>query len=124
MFVTSVLYYSIAAPTKISLLCLYRRIFAVQSFKRMSLLVGLLVVLWWLAATLANIFSCRPAELLWDLSLEGRCFNFNLFWFSIGIIETIIDIIILLLPIKMVMGLQMSRRNKIVLSLVFLLGGL
>ncbi len=124
MFVTSVLYYSVAAPVKISLLCLYRRIFAVQSFKRMTLLVGLLVVLWWLAATLANIFSCMPFELLWDLSLKGRCFNFNLFWFSIGIIETVIDIIILLLPVKMVMALQMSRRNKTVLCGIFLLGGL
>ena len=124
MYVTSVLYYSIAAPAKISLLCLYRRIFAVHSFKRMSLLVGLLVVLWWLAATLANIFSCMPVELMWDLSLKGRCFNFNIFWFSIGIIETVIDIIILILPIKMITGLQMSRRKKIVLSGIFLLGGL
>lgn len=90
----------------------------------MSLLVGLLVVLWWLAATLANIFSCMPVELLWDLSLDGRCFNFNIFWFCVGILETIIDITILVLPIKMVMGLQLSRRNKIVLSGIFLLGGL
>ncbi|KAF7513473.1 hypothetical protein GJ744_008767 [Endocarpon pusillum] len=123
MYVTSVLYYSVAAPAKISLLCLYRRIFAVHSFKRLSLLVGLLVVLWWLAATLANIFSCMPVQLMWELSLKGRCFNFNIFWFCTGIIETVIDIIILILPIKMIMRLQMSRRKKIVLSGIFLLGG-
>lgn len=124
MYVTSVLYYAVAAASKISILCLYRRIFSVHSFKRMSLLFGLLVVLWWLAATIANIFSCMPIELLWDLSLDGRCFNFNIFWLSMGVVETIIDILILFLPIKMVMGLQLSRRNKIVLSGVFLLGGL
>lgn len=124
MYISSILYFSIAAPTKISILCLYRRIFSVPSFKRASLLVGLLVVLWWTAATVADIFSCMPVQLLWDLSLEGRCFDFNIFWFSMGVLETIIDIIILVLPIKMVLALQLSKRNKIVLSGIFLLGGL
>lgn len=41
-----------------------------------------------------------------------------------GAIEVVIDTVILALPVRMVLGLNLSRKRKISLVLIFLLGGL
>lgn len=41
-----------------------------------------------------------------------------------GAVEVLIDSIVLALPIRMVMGLQLSRKRKLSIVFVFLLGGL
>jgi len=41
-----------------------------------------------------------------------------------GALEVVIDTIILVLPVRMVLGLQLSPKRKILLLFIFLLGGL
>ena len=68
--------------------------------------------------------ACIPVAKFWDPTIAGTCINFNIFFLVNSIIETILDFVILVLPVPMILGLQLSRHNKVVLSGIFLLGGL
>ena len=49
------------AAIKLSILLMYRRIFWVDcSFRLQSLLVGIVVVMFWLATTVATLTNCIP----------------------------------------------------------------
>ena len=123
-FTSAILYFSIVTAIKLSILLMYRRIFAVTSFRNHSLIVGAVVMVWWLVGTIATMVSCIPVERLWvGPSAGGYCFNFNIYWMAMGAVELIIDSYILVLPIRMILNLQLSRKNKILLCGIFLLGG-
>ena len=56
--------------------------------------------------------------------MSGYCYNYNQFLLEITIPDIFLDTIILLLPMKPVMQLQISRSRKVLLSAIFLVGGL
>ena len=105
---------------------MYRRIFAVDpSFRLQSLLLGLFVSAFWLSATISTLLNCRPLKYSWiGLSWQEYCFNYNIFWMATGAIEVAIDTAILALPVRMVLGLQLSPKSKVSVIFIFLLGGL
>ncbi|KAK4164704.1 hypothetical protein QBC43DRAFT_300171 [Cladorrhinum sp. PSN259] len=109
---------------KISILLLYRRIFATPEFRRTCLIMIGISTAYFVAAQVTNLCACIPIDLFWNRTNKGgRCLNFNLFSFIIGLIEIVLDIAILTLPIRAVLSLQMPRKTKVMVSGVFLLGG-
>lgn len=125
-FVSTILYFAIVASTKISILLMYRRIFSVDpSFRLQSLILLGVVSAFWVATTVTTLLNCQPVKYNWlSLSSDRYCINYNIFWMASGIVEVVIDALILALPVRMVSRLQMSRRRRFLLLLVFLLGGL
>lgn len=124
-FITAILYFSVVTAIKISILLMYRRIFSVDYFRLESLLVGIIVVVWWIVGTIATIISCLPIDRLWmGPSAGGYCFDFNIFWMAMGAVELVVDILILLLPVNVILGLRMSKQQRVLLVGIFLLGGL
>ncbi|QSZ34446.1 hypothetical protein DSL72_006038 [Monilinia vaccinii-corymbosi] len=116
------LYFSVLAAIKISILLMYRRIFS-ASLVRSFWTFSSLVVVWWLVGTIATCISCIPASRFWvGPSAGGWCFNFNIYWVVMGVLEIIIDIGILVLPIGIVVGLQMPNSQKVMVAGIFLLG--
>lgn len=79
---------------------------------------------WFVAAFITNFIICLPVDLFWHRLKPGKCLNFNLFYLLIGVFETVIDVLILALPIRAVFGVKMSMKTKLVVSSIFLLGGL
>jgi hypothetical protein len=121
----AMLYFSLIGTIKISILLMYRRIFVVDSFRQQSLVLGVIVVLWWLSGTVATAVYCVPLQQFWiGPSAGGYCWNYNIFWMVMGVIEVIIDTTILLLPVRRVCPLQLTLQTKILVIGVFLLGGL
>ena len=120
------MYFSVVSAIKVSILLLYRRIFSINdAFRTQSTLVLLIVFLFWLAATIATLLNCRPLKYSWiGLSEKEYCINYNIFWMVTGATEIVIDTIILALPVRMVLSLQLSLKRKVSVVLVFLLGGL
>ena len=53
-----------------------------------------------------------------------RCFDLNAFYVAGAALALASDVIILMLPMPVVWRLQVSKNQKIGLSVVFLLGGL
>lgn len=124
-FIVTALYFTIVTAIKVSILLMYRRIFSIdESFRLQSLLVGVVVLAFWIAATIATLLHCRPMNLRWISLSDEHCFNLNLFWMVTGVVEVVIDTVILALPVRMVLGLNLSRKDKVSVVFVFLLGGL
>jgi hypothetical protein len=118
-------YFSIAATTKISILLMYKRIFAVNTvFRRLIFAEIAIVAAYWIGCTLANLLNCVPTYYVWINSLSDPryCFNYNIFWFASGICEALIDVLIILLPIRIIHGLHLSTKHKIAVSSVFMVG--
>lgn len=126
-WLSSVFYYCIVCAAKMSILFLYKRIFSISvPFRRQVYAVIAIVTMYWIAIVLADIFTCIPFKYSWinSNSPAPYCANFNLFWFSTGIIETVLDVVIISLPVGMVAKLHLSMRKRIGLGGVFLLGAL
>jgi hypothetical protein len=126
-FTSSILYFTIAGSTKLSILLMYNRLFSVnQSFRWQLMVVSLLVVGFWVGCTVATLTNCIPLKWSWLNSLSDAryCFNYNIFWMASGACEVLIDVMILALPMQVVWELQLSRRKKATVACIFLLGGL
>jgi hypothetical protein len=78
-----------------------------------------------IAFTLVTIFQCRPVSYTWDKNIKGgKCINFNGGAWANGAINILQDILIVALPIQEVRKLQLERKKKIGLYIMFGLGGL
>ncbi|KAI1823889.1 hypothetical protein F4861DRAFT_301591 [Xylaria intraflava] len=109
---------------KISVCLLYRRIFATRSYLTLSTIAMGVATAWFVSVFIVNLIICIPVDLFWNRKKGEECLNFDLFYLLIGIFETIIDTLILVLPIRAVSNLKMSLKTKIVVSGIFLVGGI
>lgn len=124
---TTLLYFFITSTTKLSILLLYRRIFAVSKpFRLQIYIAAAAVVAFWIGSTVADLLNCIPLDWTWkNGAADPRyCVNYNTFWLVTGIFETLVDSAILALPLSMVSKLHLDRSKKYGLAGVFLLGGL
>ena len=123
---TQALYYCAQVLIKISLLLLYHRLFSVNRHFQAALFVaGALVVMWWVASFWDTVFECVPVQASWDKSIKNaKCQSIRKAALGTGISNLILDVLFLLLPVPMIWRLQISRRIKVSLTGMFLLGGL
>ncbi|KAH9904611.1 hypothetical protein F4778DRAFT_780583 [Xylariomycetidae sp. FL2044] len=86
--------------------------------------LGVLILCYWLGCTIADITNCIPIAYTWLNSLADPryCFNYNHYWFAAGITEVCIDVLIILLPIRVVLGLQLNKKQRFAVLFVFALG--
>ncbi|KAK3936346.1 hypothetical protein QBC46DRAFT_395292 [Diplogelasinospora grovesii] len=125
-FATSVLYFTIAATTKLGILAMYNRIFYISDAFRYQLwAASFLVAGFWIACTVATLTNCIPLEWSWINSYADPryCFNYNIFWMAAGACEIVLDVLILTLPISVVLRMRLSMRDKLTVAGIFLLGG-
>ena len=111
---------------KISILMLYRRIFDTKAFRRKSLVVGVICLVWCMLAVCIDIFQCRPFNAAFDheLLFTYHCIDLQWFYWGITACSVGLDVVILCLPIYEVWMLKLSKQKKIMLSGIFLLGGM
>ncbi|KAI2631513.1 hypothetical protein GGS26DRAFT_591385 [Hypomontagnella submonticulosa] len=126
-FTCSVLYFTVAGATKLGILLMYHRIFAVSTAFRYQLFVASALVLgWWVGCTVAALRKCDSLEtgLRSTLNDPRHCFNFTVFWLAAGICELVLDAAILTMPVSVVVRMRYTLRQKLVVSGIFLLGAL
>lgn len=114
------------AMAKISILLLYRRIFTTAAFRTATVVVGLAVVAWAIAAILALIFQCRPVSGLFnpDMIFSKSCVSLSAYYSSVSGLNMALDIVVLCLPLWMVWHLKLDASQKVMLSGIFALGAL
>ena len=134
-------YWPVIALAQASILFLYRRLFLTTHFRFTSLALIAVVAAWGIVASIIEIFyPGHPINYYFGDSI-GTTFNvtYLTFWrmlenfryrsaadfdsVAMSIIELVVNILILTLPISEILKLQLSRRKKFGLSVVFLLGG-
>lgn len=126
-FSCSVMYFTVCGATKLGILLMYHRIFAISTAFRYQLFISsALVIAWWVGCTIAALRKCQSLEigLASTLNDPRYCFDFNVFWLASGIAEILLDVLILTLPVAVVVRMRYSLRRKLMVSGIFLLGAL
>lgn len=111
---------------KISLLFFYHRLCPERNFRILvQTLVGLFCI-YALVYAMISMFGCQPINASWDLAAQatGKCVDKFGFFLAASVANVIMDIVILLLPLRIVVPLQIPRRQKISLLFLFTTGGL
>lgn len=123
-WVSQQLYALVQLTIQISILALYARVFPTRWF-RIAVRVGITTFIVQDAIYIAMvIFRCSPMDAIWDVRVTGRCLDLNRIGFSGAILHIVEHFILLVLPLYELWKLNLSRRKKIQLCLVFTLGSL
>ncbi len=113
------------SAAKFSILFLCRRIFySDKKFRKANTFVGLLCLLWFIAATLGCSLVCIPPRKFWLPHVDGTCVKLQDWIAAIEAPNSAIDFIMIALPIRVVKDLRLSWWHKLALSMTFILGGL
>lgn len=116
---------STVATAKLSILSLYRRIFFVtETFRRDSLIIGMVVLGCWIASVLGSLLGCSPVSGGWRVDVQSNCIDFAAFFLGLELVNCILDLAILWLPLRIISGLQMPLKRKLELAIVFTMGSL
>ena len=124
-FGSTLTYTFVTTAAKLSLLFLYKRVFMLRvTWFRWAWWASVaLVGLYGLALFLNNLLCCypKPPSAMWGGDLGACKFN-KTEPVVMGFLNAGVDFAVLLLPVRMVWGLQMRRRQKWAISGVFGLG--
>ena len=111
--------------TKISILCFYLRVFPKKEFRIATYVAIGFNVAYLIVFVLISVFQCNPlkgAYLRWDGEHDYQCNNINAQGWAAAIVNMILDIIVMMLPLRELYGLNLSMRKKIGLLCMFSLG--
>ena len=77
------------------------------------------------ACVTASIFQCGPIHKAWDVTgkVPGYCINVNALFFANAALDIFQDAVIYVLPMRMLYQVQIPKRQKIALMIVFAVGG-
>ncbi|EEH23452.2 hypothetical protein PABG_05663 [Paracoccidioides brasiliensis Pb03] len=121
-FIAQIFYKPALGFTKISILCLYHRVFVSPPYPRIFQVAIVLISLWAISTTLATIFQCVPLEASWNKKVNGKCIHKNAFWYGYAVTNTTTDFIVFLLPIPALVKLHLHWKEKVGVVGVFALG--
>ncbi|KAF2203656.1 hypothetical protein GQ43DRAFT_411195 [Delitschia confertaspora ATCC 74209] len=108
---------------KLSFLFFYRRVFSAQTKSKYYIDFGIAFVFCANTALLfATIFSCTPIARAWNPILRGHCIHPRILPWLSGVLNSVTDIYVLVLPASLLWGLHLELERKIKLLAVFGLG--
>ena len=85
-------------------------------------IIGVTLV-YYIMSTFITAFSCSPHEKIWNpLVTDGHCLDNNALVLVTCVFNIVSDVTILLLPTRAVWKLQMARKKKIGIILLFAIG--
>ncbi|KAK8119237.1 uncharacterized protein PG998_003863 [Apiospora kogelbergensis] len=124
-FVGEPIYFVAQGLVKISILLFMLRIFPKQDMRKLIYGVCGIIVAYTIAFFFATLFQCQPISFLWkqlDSNFPGKCNDIHLqAWIAAGI-NIVLDIVVIVLPIKSLWNLQASLPKKITAISMFSLG--
>ncbi|KAN0096026.1 hypothetical protein V8E51_014831 [Hyaloscypha variabilis] len=113
---------------KISVLFLYHELFPSDNFRNVLFCVMGFIGAMTTACCVAFVFQCTPVHSYWVLSLwapgDRHCINEGALAIASSTLSMVTDIFILFLPLKYLLTLRISMREKIQVILLMSLGGL
>ena len=120
------IWYGVAAASiKTTILLLYLRVFSPRRWSPFDLIIRVFIMIicvFYFAISIAKLCQCLPRARIWDKSVPGTCLNLPALLDTSGLFNIISDTCILLVPLKGIWRLQMSRKRKIGVYAVFTVG--
>ena len=126
MFVGNVFYALAISFTKLSIISSYLHIFSPRGTIRYLLYgIGVVTIGLLTASVPATVFQCRPIAAAWDFSLpQGGCYHFVNFLYASTAVNITTDLLLCTVPIPLLWELRLPARQKVLISFLFILGGL
>ncbi|GAB1732553.1 hypothetical protein NU195Hw_g5600t1 [Hortaea werneckii] len=119
------LYLTALPIVKISMLCFYLRIFPNRWFKISCWVTMAACFCYGVAFLLVSVFQCRPLSYAWhhwDGEHSGTCNNINAQGWTSAAFNVILDVIVIALPLPLLAKLQLNKRKKFLVILMFSVG--
>ena len=66
-----------------------------------------------------KVFRCQPVHKYWNAKAQGKCINGTNIFLADGVSSILSDLAILLLPMPLLWRLQLSKKRKLKLIIVF-----
>ncbi|KAI1126893.1 hypothetical protein F5Y10DRAFT_243723 [Nemania abortiva] len=102
----AILFETANIAAKVSLLCLYRRIFTTRTFRKWSIAVFTFCIIWYISSLLTTLFQCWPVHQAWNpLAVTGvdrKCIDLIRFILGYEIGNIVADVLVLCLPMRMI----------------------
>ena len=86
--------------------------------------LGIFSICWGIMVVLVLSFACRPLAYSWDKSIAGSCINQTKFLRIASSFNVVTDFTIVVLPLPPVWRLHSPVRQKLQISIIFLLASL
>ncbi|KAK4224303.1 hypothetical protein QBC38DRAFT_423809 [Podospora fimiseda] len=115
-------YYITVSLTKMSILFLYLRLIPSTKYQIINWSMMAFVALTGICCTIAGIFQCNPIPKAWHTHLPGSCFNQVALFLANAGLNIVQDLIIYVLPVKTLWHLQLPRKQRVALVIVFVIG--
>ncbi|KAI2618107.1 hypothetical protein GGR54DRAFT_184949 [Hypoxylon sp. NC1633] len=122
VFVSSIVWLLGNVFCKLSILFLYNRIFTLRPFRIASYIVIGFTVAYCVSFLGIFVSHCQPVSNSWNPVPGGWCRDLSAEEFSSTSLSLVIDLIIILLPMRVLWGLQMTVYKRIGLSIMFSIG--
>ncbi|KAF1837450.1 hypothetical protein BDW02DRAFT_566107 [Decorospora gaudefroyi] len=107
--------------SKVSVL-MYRSIIPNSSMVKWTRWVGGTIILWTVVNVLTTALICRRFALNWDWRLEGRCGSLPVFYFAMGLVNLVTDMVIIILPMPYLYRLRLPWRKKVLAMALLSIG--
>ena len=109
---------------KLSLLFLLDRIFPTRRFHYALWIIGSVIAAYTIVQIVCVGLLCIPFKALWDPTVPAHCINLDDVIIVCSSFNIATDVIILILPMPLIWHLHVTMKQKLQVTLLFLLGGL
>lgn len=104
---------------KISILLQFRRIFANSIMQRITAYGVAFFSAWAVTLSFLLTLVCIPVAAFWDTSIQGRCLDNLTIWYVMASVNLVSDFSLFIMPLPVIQSLQLPRKQKYTLSIVF-----
>ncbi|OAF99007.1 uncharacterized protein CC84DRAFT_1191485 [Paraphaeosphaeria sporulosa] len=126
-FMGEIFYILALGFSKISILFFYLRVFPAREFRMQIYGVMALCGAYTIAFFFATTFQCIPVSLAWtqwDGLHAGKCNDIHLQGWVAAAINILLDVIVMVLPLKHLAGLNMTLKRKLMVMSMFSVGAI
>lgn len=123
-FISIIFYATALVIIKLSILFQYRRLLVTREDRRKIWVLMGVVTSFGLFIIFSSTFTCVPVEKFWDNIIEGHCLGKQPLWLTHAGFNISTDLAIILLPMPTLWALQMPKKQKTTLIIIFALGGM
>lgn len=108
--------------TKLSLIFLYKRLFPTKYYQIILAVTLFFVIATGMWMVFSAILFCIPVRSFWDTSLHRTCLPEGVVWCLNAGFQISTDLLLVILPMPVLAKLQIPKRQKVALILIFALG--
>ncbi|KAK2058249.1 hypothetical protein LY76DRAFT_616619 [Colletotrichum caudatum] len=125
LFIANTLYPCAIAFARLSVVCSFLRLTAERNARWVLFATAALIGAFALASVFAVIFQCKPISAAWDTTVSSAsCYPFLDFLQASTAINIAIDALLCIMPLAYFWRMQISLREKILLTVLFAFAGL